>query len=272
MNLKRFLVSLGYLEKTKTKDKAAVKRALKKAQKFYGIRATGELDSLTRSVLGSTRRCAVPDYHAARGAAVKWGKTHLVYHIVDYVRGAGLTKADVTSITRDSFQMWGDVSLLTFEESRDIRDADIPIYKGRGRRVGLDGPGGTLAYAYLPTSAQHDSPLEIVLDQDEPWWKEFDSRFVKLLAVLAHEIGHTLGHDHDDTPNQLMNPYYSPIDSLQNNDVKRTVKLYGKAAVAPPPGGVGIDKIEMLLRINGKKTFGPYDLDLSKSSSMKFPR
>jgi hypothetical protein len=95
----------------------------------------------------------------------------------------------------------------------------------------FDGPGGLLARA--------DEKM-ISFDSSERWllrgqaddWSSGQTTF-RLLPVLLHEIGHTLGLVHSDNPAVVMAPYYvAERDTLTAADVARVGALYGHTAPA----------------------------------------
>jgi len=69
----------------------------------------------------------------------------------------------------------------------------------------LDGPSGTLAFAYAPNYG------EVILDTDDSYFDVLSSNSIRLLNVLTHELGHAMGLDHVCPINRtkLMEPFLS---------------------------------------------------------------
>lgn len=65
---------------------------------------------------------------------------------------------------RESFEDWVKYAPVTFREVSEDENADFHLaFLGREDGGDFDGPGGTLAYAYLPTVGK------IRFDMSEPW-------------------------------------------------------------------------------------------------------
>lgn len=81
----------------------------------------------------------------------------------------------------------------------------------------FDGPHGILAHSYYPPQKK------ICIDASEQWSAE------KLCNTLIHELCHSLGLEHDNSPKyrSIMNAHYSnDILGLQPADVKRLQHIY----------------------------------------------
>ncbi|CAB1316495.1 unnamed protein product [Coregonus sp. 'balchen'] len=114
--------------------------------------------------------------------AGRWHKHHLTYRVVNWP--GHLPRGQVALATRKAFQLWSNVSDLTFREviqgSADIR---LAFYKGEhndGMGNAFDGPGGALAHAFFPCRG------EAHFDMAERWTLN-GYKGHNLFMVIAHE-------------------------------------------------------------------------------------
>lgn len=96
----------------------------------------------------------------------------------------------------------------------------------------FDGPGGTLAHAYYPTSVPNYT-AEIHVDTAEAWHIRLERNppeTTHLLHTLTHEIGHSLGLAHSSNEDSIMFAF-SPANTypvrLSVEDVLRVQHWYG---------------------------------------------
>lgn len=221
-------------------------------QKFFGLLETGELDKQTLRLM-NTPRCGVPDrpQGGKPRATGKWNKPTLLYYVKDYVQGVEQSKQDAT--VAQAFASWTNVCGLRIERCPSGQTPDLVLTTGRGRQAGFDGPGSTLAFAYLPQG--NDRQLSLVWDLDEPW-----NRGIDQLAVTSHEVGHLLGLEHSQYRSALMYPYLSPITEPQQvDDIPRIRNLYGMPSpttpsVPPSPPTGGSQRTLLTLAVEGPIT------------------
>lgn len=259
---KLFLIHYGYLaaDYDQDPDPSVMAAAVSHAQEFYGLDPSGKLDGSTVKAFATTPRCGCPDIEQLGAQRPRWGKRHLRYAIEGYV--GGMAKGEVDRATKQAFENVSSVCGLTFEQVSVGQPVDILIRTGRGRRAQLDGLGGTLGYAYMPTSSNFFGTLTITLDLDERWSFDF------YVAVLTHEGLHTLGVSHTAIANQLMNAFYNSRISVPQGgyDIPELVARYGERSAAPAPAPVptapkpsspapSIETLEVLLRVNGRDVY-----------------
>lgn len=209
---------------------------IKQFQASFGLEETGELDFATIRAMKFTPRCGCPDYQMNTGPqASKWGVKKLTYFIESYV--GGLSKKDQEDLIQIAFNQWAEHADLEFERVNSQNSARLILSTGRGRFQQFDGPGNTLAWAYLPSGNNYNGQLLMRFDLDETWVSSTKDRGILYLNVACHEFGHMLGLDHSKIKSALMAPYYAPniTKPQSNDDVLRIVRLYGQAK-NPPTG------------------------------------
>ncbi|XP_068173233.1 matrix metalloproteinase-20-like [Antennarius striatus] len=204
---------------------------LKDMQMFFGLRATGELDSDTLEVMKSPR-CGVPDVeeysHIQR---TRWNKNVITYSIGRYTRD--LPRRTVDLLVESAFRVWAGASSLTFVRS-PTRNADIMVEfvtNEHGDFYPFDGPRGTLAHAFGPGSGIGG---DTHFDDDERWTAG-ETGF-NLFVVAAHEFGHALGLKHSRNPESLMYPTYKSSHRaylLSREDVANINALYSPVRSHP---------------------------------------
>uniref|UniRef100_A0A671VI99 Matrix metallopeptidase 20b (enamelysin) n=1 Tax=Sparus aurata TaxID=8175 RepID=A0A671VI99_SPAAU len=176
---------------------------VKDMQIFFGLNATGALDSDTLEVM-STPRCGVPDVEElSLIQGTRWNKNVITYSIGRYTRD--LPRYTVDSLVDSAFSVWARASGLTFVRSH-TRSADIMVEfltNQHGDLYPFDGPRGTLAHAFGPgLGVGGDTHFD-----DDEHWTAGETGF-NLFIVAAHEFGHALGLKHSTNPESLMYPTY----------------------------------------------------------------
>ena len=215
--------------------------AVKKFQKMFGLVEDGKVGPKTRWALHYPR-CGHPDFpdHDAPDRkkfqrmtkAARWQKANLTYCITDYVSTEDISKSAQEAIIAQAWKQWMDVTPLKIERTKLSSGADIVISTGRGPKDDFDGPGGTLAYAFMPEG--DDKQLIMRFDLDETWMQDPRDNGIAMLNVACHEFGHLLGLDHSKKSKALMAPFYNEsVGKPQpNDDIARVQKLYGHPSVA----------------------------------------
>ncbi|XP_072467353.1 matrilysin [Notamacropus eugenii] len=201
---------------------------IKAMQKFFGLEQTGILNTNTMEIIQKPR-CGVPDMgeYSFFPGRPKWHSKVVTYRISSYTED--LPHSTVDKLVEKAFDMWSEVSKLTFKKV-NTRHADIVI--DFPKRVHwdyqpFDGPGGTLAHAFAPGEGLGG---DAHFDKEELW---SDGRTVGInfLWVATHEFGHSLGLAHSSDPDAVMYPTYgtkNPMDfSLSEDDIRGIQKLYG---------------------------------------------
>uniref|UniRef100_A0A8R1Y1J9 ZnMc domain-containing protein n=1 Tax=Onchocerca volvulus TaxID=6282 RepID=A0A8R1Y1J9_ONCVO len=204
-----------------------IRDALKKFQKFAGLKPTGKLDAETRKKM-QQKRCGRPDVIALRKLGeYKWKKNDLTYSIESLPKEP--SEREVREAIKKASDTWSAVTTLKLNEISD--EADITI--AFARRIHndpwpFDGQGGILAHATLPPSGI------LHFDSDERW--VYMNPKVSSSCMAVHEIGHVLGLEHSSDPDSIMAPFYrNAVDrrgnyiapKLSSTDVKNIQRLYG---------------------------------------------
>ncbi|XP_047451209.1 matrix metalloproteinase-20 [Mugil cephalus] len=204
---------------------------VKDMQIFFGLNATGELNSDTLEMMGSPR-CGVPDVEEySNNQGTRWNKNVITYSIGRYTRD--LPRSTVDSLIESAFSVWARASGLTFVRSHS-GNADIMVEfvtHAHGDLHPFDGPGGTLAHAFGPgLGVGGDTHFD-----DSERWTAGGTGF-NLFVVAAHEFGHALGLKHSRNPESLMYPTYKsphPTNLLSLEDVANINALYSPVGVHP---------------------------------------
>uniref|UniRef100_A0A8C0X667 interstitial collagenase n=1 Tax=Castor canadensis TaxID=51338 RepID=A0A8C0X667_CASCN len=225
----------------KRRDNAPVVEKLKQMQEFFGLKVTGKPDAETLKVM-SQPRCGVPDvaqFVLTQGNP-RWEKTDLTYRIENYT--PDLSKADVDHAIEKAFQLWSNVSPLTFTKVFEGQ-ADIMISFARGDHRDnspFDGSGGNLAHAFQPGPGIGG---DAHFDEDERWTNDF--RDYNLYRVAAHELGHSLGLSHSTDIGALMYPnyIYSGDVQLAQDDIDGIQAIYGPSKTSNQPVGPQTPKV-----------------------------
>lgn len=229
-----------------------VVEAIKSFQSFFNLVPDGQAGPKTMRAMLTTSRCGCPDivrpHHtefmrlqeAAAAKLAEWTKRSLTYFINGYV--SGIAPDVQKGIVAQAFKSWTDLANIQIQPlSSAGGQPDLVVDVGKGATQQFDGPGGVLAWAYMPDG--NDQQLYMRFDLAETWINDPAQRGILMLNVAAHEFGHLLGLSHSKVNTALMAPYYNPgIASPQaNDDIPRVQARYGaalgSAGSTPPPSG-----------------------------------
>ncbi len=156
----------------------------------------------------------------------KGNPVYITYSLGDILDGGlnGISAEQVEAAIEEAFGVWSEVAPLNFTEVEDSSNSQI--------RIGyeyIDGQNGTLAYAYFPTNG------DITFDSGENWNTSL------FLETAVHEIGHSLGLDHENGTDAIMNPSiqnrYNGLGSafLLQDDINGIRSIYGNASGSVNP-------------------------------------
>jgi hypothetical protein len=136
---------------------------------------------------------------------------------------------------QNAFAAWQAVANIHFVQVNDSGAAfDAPGATG-DIRIGahaFDGLSGTLAHAYFPPPNGNSAAGDLHFDSAERWTCN-TSNGIDIGVVALHEIGHSLGLNHEMTSTvALMDPYYNPnLTVLQSDDINGIRAIYAAAAL-----------------------------------------
>ncbi|KFQ92899.1 Stromelysin-1 [Nipponia nippon] len=201
---------------------------IREMQSFFGLEVTGELNHKTLDMMKQPR-CGIPDVrsYSTFPQSPKWKKEDVTYRILNYT--PDMLQADVEEAIAKAFQLWSSVTPLRFIRLYSGQ-ADIMMSFAAGFHgdfYSFDGPGGTLAHAYPPSSGIGG---DAHFDEDENWTKFSTHNGYNLFLVAAHELGHSLGLGHSSVFGALMYPIYMARDTrdyrLHQDDIDGIQALY----------------------------------------------
>jgi len=177
------------------------------------------------------------------GSIARWGLPVLTYC---EVRLIPMIAYQQPVLTDAMFVGFSKLCGLRFERIDDPSRANLVFATGRGPRAQFDGPGGTLAYAYMPSGSNFRGQLGIYFDLDDLWSPLENPttapKEILFLPVNRHESCHALGLDHSSGPRDLMSPTYSwLVRDLMGTDIARLQQLYPLKGVPAPKPNTPID-------------------------------
>ncbi|MBN9523691.1 matrixin family metalloprotease [bacterium] len=164
----------------------------------------------------------------------RWPGNRITYS-VDYASARGLNPPLPDTAIQAAFKQatgwWAEQLELDFVEQPAGTAVMIPITFAR-----IDGPQGVLAQAYLADGTTRPKPL--TMDSSERWTAGAPaSGLVSIPTVACHELGHSLGLDHDaqNAPAVMRPTYTASLPREQARDIDRAVGLgYTRRAKVPP--------------------------------------
>ncbi len=248
----RRLKKWGYLDKLEV-TKAVFKRALRRFQKFNGLKSDGIFGSRSARQFMHPHRCGLPDIMPiVRDGLCLWPhKDVRYYQQAMFLQGVSYQRA--ASLYKLALQSWSNVCDIQFLEQTTFIRANIWTSTGRGRLDNFDGRGGTLAWAEMPCSGVVEATrLRQKYDADEIWTERM------LFIAFLHELGHSIGIQHLEAGN-VMAPFLNiDLSGLQPGDIAEAVKRYGEPVGGP--GGPGPQlPLQATLDVSG---FKPHTFEL----------
>lgn len=246
--LQSMLTIYGYLRGTYEVGKLcpSTQRAVRRLQRFYGLKTDGVVGPITKKLLEAPR-CGVADLPSSPGGSTpsapfvlrgcSYGKHDLSYAFLNGT--SDLPGNREREIVRQAFQAWEAVANLHFTEvgAGDNPDFRIAWRSGdHGDGSPFDDQGGpegnTLAHAFFPPPCGGTHAGDLHFDEAEAWIDDPSGDGILLLQVAIHEIGHLLGLSHSNDTSAIMFAFYAPDRvNLSQDDVQGITALYGERSV-----------------------------------------
>ncbi len=145
---------------------------------------------------------------------------------------------------------WEAVANVQFTKVSAASSPDLDIYF-----KDIDGIDSTLALAtnyFVPDDNVNvmQTMVSATIEFDNADMIDADANYFYLVA--AHEVGHTLGLEHVDDPNQIMYPYYNEeLSGPAAGDVAGIQQLYGAPSGVSSGFGFGSTASELLTDTSG---------------------
>ncbi len=147
----------------------------------------------------------------------------------------------ITDIT-SAFAAWSAVANIQFVQVPDNGVA----FNGTGAagdiRIGahtFDGPFNVLAHAFYPPPNGNTAAGDLHFDRQESWSCTPGSS-IDIGIVTLHEVGHSIGLNHEPIKLAVMNPTYNTaVSTLQPDDINGVSSIYGPNSSIPPTATTG---------------------------------
>ena len=138
----------------------------------------------------------------------------------------------LTEIT-NAFAAWSAVANIQFVQVADNGVAFNAPGAAGDIRIGshsFDGPSAVLAHAYYPPPNGTTASGDLHFDRAESWSCSAGPALIDIGIVAIHEIGHSIGLNHEQTQPAIMQPTYNPgVSAPLADDISAASSIYGAA-------------------------------------------
>lgn len=228
-----YLTEYGYYDEGEGSVQSAVERY---QIQHGGLIVDGNLGPKTLRSMNAPRCGCTAQMLRGQGAGLAkwpdrdWLNDPLLYSFERFVRGIAPDRQ--RQLAKEAVDSWANVCGIMAREVKVGERPDVVISTGSGRKDNFDGPGRTLAWAYVAGSL-------LKFDESETWGESGNSIHWK--NVFAHEWGHIIGLDHSNIESALMAPFYteSVFAPQSPDDAEEGVRRYGKPVKVPDPSDPG---------------------------------
>lgn len=174
--------------------------------------------------------CGLPIANALGAVqGYRWPRKNLTYRVL-HTLGGDLPKWQIWGIVRQALDLWQTAGGFVFRAKFKAPDIVLSFRADdHGDGYPFDGPHGVLAHAFFPhTGGTTFIEGDVHFDADEAW----GAGGYNLLWVAVHELGHSLGLDHETRMNAdgsppIMYPYYSEgLVAITPLDLAAITSLY----------------------------------------------
>lgn len=139
----------------------------------------------------------------------------------------------------DAWEAVADIRFVRIEDGGGTERVD-PVADIRIGGDTIDGANGTLAFAFFPGefSGQNAANGDITFDSAESWKTSTagPANGTSFFLVALHEIGHSIGLDHEDDVPAVMSTFLNDtLTGLQTDDINGAQAIYGNAGTVADP-------------------------------------